>query len=627
MSNAHVSRPVFDKANLKLAFASIGVVFGDIGTSPLYAMREALHPVVAAGGDLREAVLGVVSLLLWALFIIVTLKYVVLLMRADNRGEGGILSLVVLVETILKKKGGVVLGLGIVGAAFFFGDAMITPAMSVLSAVEGLSVIHEGFTPFVVPITLAVLLTLFIFQYKGTGGVASLFAPITFVWFIVLGAIGVSHIADDLEIFNALNPSHGVLMLAQRPGLALVVFGGVFLAVTGGEALYADMGHFGKNPIRLAWTFVVIPALVLNYLGQGAFVIAHPESVDNPFFLMLPSWALVPLVILATMVTVIASQAVITGAFSIAQQAIALGLFPRMSITHTSETESGQIYVGQINWLIMFGVILLVLVFKSSSNLASAYGIAVNTSMLVDTILAIVFFWQSRNLPRIAVIPALLFVFVIESVFYSANALKVVHGGYMPMLIGATIILLMMTWLKGIHLLNNQLKKDSIELQGLLESLERRPPARVAGAAVFMQTDKKYAPSALMHNLKHNRVLHDKLVFVSIKTVEQPRWEEDRVTVTQGPLGAYMVAAKFGYMEQPDVPAILRACAAHGLDIDPRQASYFLGRRVIRMSAHSSMPFWQQRIFIMLANQSARAIEFFRIPADRVVELGMQMSV
>jgi KUP system potassium uptake protein len=627
MSNAHASRPVFDKANLKLAFASIGVVFGDIGTSPLYAMREALHPVVAAGGDMRLAVLGVVSLLLWALFIIVTLKYVVLLMRADNRGEGGILSLVVLVETILRRKGGVILALGIIGAAFFFGDAMITPAMSVLSAVEGLKVIHPGFEPFVVPITLAVLLTLFIFQYKGTSGVASLFAPITFVWFVALAVIGIFHIADDLEIFRALNPLHGIMMLADRPGLALVVFGGVFLAVTGGEALYADMGHFGKNPIRLAWSFVVIPALVLNYLGQGAFVIAHPESVDNPFFLMLPAWALIPAVILATMVTVIASQAVITGAFSIAQQAIALGLFPRMSITHTSETESGQIYIGQINWLIMAGVILLVLVFKSSSNLASAYGIAVNTSMLVDTGLAIIFFWQSRNLPRALVIPALIFVIAIEAVFYSANALKVVHGGYMPMLIGAVIILLMMTWLKGIHLLNNKLRKDSIELQGLLESLERRPPARVAGAAVFMQTDMKYAPSALMHNLKHNRVLHDKLVFVSIKTVEQPRWEEDRVTVTQGPLGAYMVAAKFGYMEQPDVPAILRACAAHGLEIDPRQASYFLGRRVIRMSAHSSMPFWQQRIFIMLANQSARAIEFFRIPADRVVELGMQMSI
>jgi KUP system potassium uptake protein len=627
MSAAANSAGTFNKAKLKLAFASLGVVFGDIGTSPLYAMREALHPVVAAGGDLRLAVLGVVSLLLWALFIVVTLKYVIMLMRADNQGEGGILSLVVLVEKLLQQRGGIVLGLGIIGAAFFFGDAMITPAMSVLSAVEGLTVINKGFEPYVVPITLAVLLTLFTFQYKGTGGVAKLFAPITLTWFFVLAAIGFIHIADDFEIFYALNPAYGIGMLFDNPSLALLVFGGVFLAVTGGEALYADMGHFGKNPIRIAWTAVVLPALVLNYLGQGAFIIAHPESVENPFFLMLPSWGLVPLVLLATMITVIASQAVITGAFSIAQQAMALGLLPRMNIIHTSETEEGQIYVGQINWMILIGVIILVLVFKSSSNLASAYGIAVNTSMLVDTILAVVFFWQSRNLPRWLALPALIFIFVVELTFYMANGLKLLNGGYMPVLMGSTIILLMITWMKGRRLLAAKLNKESIELIGLLESLERRQPARVAGAAVFMQTQHKFAPSALMHNLKHNRVLHDKLVFISIETIKQPRWEGERVSVTQGPLGAWLVEAKFGYMEQPDVPAALRACAEKGLEIDPRQASYFLGRRVIRMSARSVMPFWQQRIFIMLANQSARAIEFFRIPPDRVVELGMQMSV
>jgi len=617
----------FDRAKLKLAFASIGVVFGDVGTSPIYTMREALHPVVAAGGDLRLAVLGVVSLLLWAIFIIVTLKYVIMLMRADNRGEGGILSLVVLVETLLKKKGGIILGLGIIGAAFFFGDAMITPAMTILSAIEGLTIINSGFQPFVVPMTVAVILTLFTVQYKGTAGVASVFAPVTMIWFITLAIMGIVHISDDLEIFHALNPIHGIMMLVRQPGLALLVFGGVFLAVTGGEALYADMGHFGKNPIRMAWLAVVLPGLVLNYLGQGAFIIAHPEAIDNPFFLMAPIWALPFLVILATLVAIIASQAVITGAFSIGQQAMALGLFPRMNIVHTSETEEGQIYVGQINWIIMFGVLLLVLVFQTSSNLASAYGIAVNTSMLVDTILGIVFFWQSRNLPRVIAIPALIFVFCVEAMLYAANMLKLLHGGYMPVLIGATIILLMITWMRGRKALANKLMKESIELVGLLESLERRQPARVAGAAVFMQTDIKYAPSALMHNLKHNRVLHDKLVFISVETVKQPRWEGDRVTVKQGPLGAWMVEAKFGYMEQPDVPAALRACADKGLDIDPRQASYFLGRRVIKMSARSSMPFWQQRIFIMLANQAAKAVEFFRIPPDRVVELGMQMSI
>jgi KUP system potassium uptake protein len=627
MSHAESSETETSRTRLKLAFATLGVVYGDIGTSPLYAMREALHPVVAAGGNLRLAVLGVVSLLVWALLIVVTLKYVVMLMRADNRGEGGILSLVVLVETLLKKKGGIVLSLGIIGAAFFFGDAMITPAMTILGAVEGLKVINPNFEFVVVPLTLTIIFLLFMFQYKGTAGVASLFAPVTFVWFVVLATMGFIHIFDDLEIFLAFNPWYGLRMLIEQPGLALLVFGGVFLVVTGGEALYADMGHFGRTPIRMAWVFVVLPGLILNYLGQGAFIISHPEAVENPFFLMAPGWGLIPLVILATLVAVIASQAVITGAFSIAQQAMSLGLFPRMSITHTSEEEAGQIYVGQINWLIMIGVCLLVLVFQSSTNLASAYGVAVNTSMVVDTILALVFFWHAKTLPRWFAIPALVFVLAIELTFGMANALKIVHGGYMPVLMGSTIILLMITWLRGRKLLAKKLAKESIELEGLLQSLERRAPTRVAGAAVFMQTDPKYAPSALMHNLKHNRVLHDILVFITVETTDEPRHDGERVTARQVALGAWVVDAKFGYMEQPDVPAALRACKDLGLEIDPRQASYFLGRRSIRLSPRSAMPFWQQRIFIMLANQSSRAIEFFRIPPDRVVELGMQMSI
>jgi KUP system potassium uptake protein len=628
MNNATTADHSDEKKNtIKMAFATLGVVYGDIGTSPLYAMREALHPVMKAGGDLRMAVLGVVSLLIWALLIVVTLKYVVMLMRADNRGEGGILSLVVLVETLLKKKGGIVLGLGIIGAAFFFGDAMITPAMSVLSAVEGLKVINQGFEPLVVPLTLAILITLFTFQYKGTAGVASLFAPVTLIWFAILGILGIFHIFDDMEIFYAFNPWYGIRMLVEQPGLALLVFGGVFLAVTGGEALYADMGHFGRTPIRLAWAFVVLPGLILNYLGQGAFVLSHPEGVENPLFLMTPTWALIPMVLLATMVTVIASQAVITGAFSIAQQAMSLGLLPRMEITHTSEEEAGQIYVGQINWLILIGVILLVLVFQSSSNLASAYGVAVNTSMVVDSILALIFFWKARTFPRWFAMPALLLILAIELTFGAANAFKIIHGGYMPVLMGSTIILLMVTWMRGRRLLASKLVKESVELEGLLQSLERRAPTRVAGAAVFMQTDNRFAPSALMHNLKHNRVLHDKLVFMTVETTDEPRHEGERVKARQTALGAWVVESFFGYMEQPDVPAALRACKEFGLEIDPRQASYFLGRRSILLNPRSSMPFWQQRIFIMLTNQSARAIEFFRIPPDRVVELGMQMSV
>jgi KUP system potassium uptake protein len=614
-------------AQLKLAFATIGVVFGDIGTSPLYAMRQALTPVVQAGGDIRLAVFGVVSLLIWALIIIVTVKYVFVIMRADNKGEGGILSLVVLVETLMNKRGGLALGLGIIGAAFFFGDAMITPAMSVLAAVEGLQVINPGLSDFVVPLTLVILTVLFLFQYKGTAGVGKMFAPITAVWFAFLAITGAVHIFDSLDIFLAVNPVYGIRMLIEQPGLSLLVFGGVFLAVTGGEALYTDMGHFGRKPVRMAWLFIVLPALLLNYMGQGAFVISHPEAVSNPFFKMVPEWSLVPVILLATAVAVIASQAMITGAFSIAQQAMALGLVPRMNIVHTSETEHGQIYVGQINWMIFVGVVLLVLVFQSSYNLANAYGVALNTAMLVDTCLAIMFFWTSRNLPRWFTVPLFLLILVIELVFGAANALKIVNGGYMPILIGSTIIMLMVTWMRGRQALAAKLRKESIELVPLLESLERRQPTRVAGAAVFLQTDPVYAPSALMHNLKHNRVLHDRLVFITAETTSEPRIEGDRVTVKQLPLGAWLVEARFGYMEQPDVPKALRACAPFGLEIDPRQASYFLGRRVIRMSARSALPYWQQRIFIMMANQSARAIEFFRIPPDRVVELGMQMSI
>ena len=611
----------------KMAFASIGVVFGDIGTSPLYTMREALRPVISAGGDTRLAVLGVVSLLIWGLLLIVTLKYVFIIMRADNHGEGGILSQVALVQGLLKDKASFVLLLGIIGAAFFFGDAMITPAISVLSAVEGLKIINPGFDSFVLPTTLAVLMVLFFYQYRGTSDVAKIFAPATALWFLLIGIMGLVQIIKDPTIFQAINPYYGVTMLLQRPGLALLVFGGVFLAVTGGEALYADMGHFGKKPIRLAWLCVALPGLLLNYLGQGAFVLTTPVAMENPFFLMVPSWALVPLVILATLVTIIASQAVITGAYSIAQQAMSLNLIPRMEITHTSESEQGQIYIAQINWLVLAGVLMLVLVFKSSDALASAYGIAVNVAMLVNNALAIIYFYYSKTLPRYLVIPALGFIFLIETIFLAANGLKLASGGYLPLIIGSFIMITMLTWMRGRNLLIAKYNRESVELNDVLQSLERHPPSRVAGAAVFMQTDAKFAPSALMHNLKHNRVLHDRLIFVSIETTNQPRADDDRVQVTQGPLGAWMVHAKFGYMEQPDVPAVLRACAPFGLEVDPIQASYFLGRRVIKSSSKSIMPFWQQRIFIMLANQASRAIEFFRIPPDRVVELGMQMSI
>jgi KUP system potassium uptake protein len=616
------------RAKLGLAFATLGVVYGDIGTSPLYALREALSPVTADDTIARQDVLGIVSLLLWALLIVATFKYVFLLLKADNKGEGGILSLVTLVEHALKKRGGIALFLGMIGAAFFFGDAMITPAISVLSAIEGLRVINPGFDDYVVPLTLVVLATLFAVQGRGTAGIAKYFAPVTSLWFLTIGIMGLAHVVQDPQILFAFNPAYGLVILGKHPAIAFLILGGVFLAITGCEALYADMGHFGKEPIRHAWLAVVLPALMLNYLGQGAMVYANPATVSNPFFLMAPDWGLIPLVILATMVTVIASQATITGAFSMAQQAILLGLLPRMNISHTSETEHGQIYVGQINWMLFIGVILLVLTFRSSSALASAYGIAVNAAMIIDTILAFIFFRVALRWPLPLAAAVMGFILLIEVSFFTANSYKILSGGYVPILMGISVVIIMLTWLRGREALAQKLRRESVELKGLLESLERKPPVRVPGEAIFLVTDPIYAPSALLHNLKHNRVLHDTLVFIHVSTADEPRvTNADRLEVTRLPLGAWLVNATFGFMESPNVPAALRLARAHDLDIDPRTASYFLGRRAIRTSARSALPFWQQRLFIMLANQSSRATGFYRIPPDRVVELGMQLSV
>ncbi len=477
-----------------LAFASIGVVFGDIGTSPLYALREALAHTAAGGAVAREDVLGIVSLLLWALIIIVTFKYIYLLMKADNKGEGGILSLVTLVEHAIGNKRGFVLFLGMIGAAFFFGDAMITPAISVLSAVEGLKVINPGFEDYIVPVTIAVLASLFAVQYRGTAGVARFFAPVTTLWFITIAVMGVAHIMHDPEILLAFNPAAGLVILGKHPGLALLILGGVFLAVTGGEALYADMGHFGKSPIRLGWFAVVFPGLALNYLGQGALIHADPAAIANPFFLMAPGWALIPLVVLATLVTVIASQAVITGAFSVAQQAMYLGLLPRMNISHTSETEHGQIYVSQINWMLLIAVVLLVLTFRSSSNLAAAYGIAVNASMIIDLLLAFLFFWKALRWPLPVAGAVMGLILCIEGAFLVANGYKIASGGYVPLLIGFAIIITMLTWMRGRDALAQKLRRDSVELTGLLESLERKPPVQVPGIGVFLVTDPIVCP-------------------------------------------------------------------------------------------------------------------------------------
>lgn len=620
--------PAAQNSTFKLAFASLGIVFGDIGTSPLYALREALSHISAGHQAQQGEVVGIVSLLLWTLIIIVTLKYVMLLMRADNRGEGGLLSLVALVSSSLPARRHAILLLGLVGAAFFFGDVMITPAISVLSAVEGLAIIHPGFADLVVPLTIGILTALFLVQSRGTAGLAAMFAPVTATWFIVLAALGLGQVWHNPEILLAINPAYGLGSLIANPDVALLALGGVFLAVTGAEALYADMGHFGRRPIRLAWTSLVFPALALNYLGQGALILSDPQTLINPFYLLAPAWALAPLVALATAVTVIASQAVITAAFSVTRQAILLGLLPRMSIAHTSELTLGQIYIPQINWLVFLGVVLLVAIFRSSSALASAYGIAVNASLLVDTSLAFLFFWKARHWPlwRVGVVVGAFA--VVEAAFFAANGLKLLSGGYVPILIAAAAIMVMATWLRGRQSVARKLQRESVELNGLLDSLSRRMPQRVPGIAVFLLTDPVYAPSALMHNLKHNHVLHECLVFLHIETADEPRVSaDDRVKVSRLPLNSWLVDARAGYMEEPDVPMILRSCRSQGLDVDPAQASYFLGRRLIRVARHSPMPRWQQQLFVTLADHAQRTATFYRIPANRVIELGVQISV
>jgi len=614
------------KRMLALTIGAIGVVYGDIGTSPLYAMREALHPVVAAGGDLRAAVLGVASLLIWALLLIVTLKYVVFLMKADNKGEGGILSLVVLVETLLQKKGGIVLSLCIIGAAFFFGDAMITPAMSVLSAVEGLKVVNDGFDPYVVPLTLSILITLFLFQYKGTAGVASLFAPITFVWFLALGVMGVMHIFDDLDIFRALNPAHGLAMLIERPGLALLVFGGVFLAVTGGEALYADMGHFGQGPIRMAWAGVIV-CLVCSYFGQGALLLASPGALGNLFFNMAPSWALFPLVALATCATVIASQAVISGVFSLTRQAIQLGYLPRMDIRHTSATEMGQIYIPQINWMLMIGITVIVVSFGSSSDLTHAYGLAVTGAMLMDTILAAIvarWLWGWSRWLTACVFGVFL---VVDLLYVGSNMLKIPTGGWLPIVIAVGALAVFLVWNRGREILVSKLYRDAMPIEEFLERWDRTVE-RVTGTAVFMTSNPSVVPTAFLHNLKHNHVVHERVVIMKVNVDDVPRvGEAQRIEVEKLGKGFHKVTVHYGFMERPDVPRALELCRPFGLSFDLMQTTFFLGRETLIPASRSELRRWQAALFIAMQATALSATRFFRIPANRVVEMGTQVEI
>ena len=635
---SHVQR---HPALLALTVGAIGVVFGDIGTSPLYAFRDALTPAAGDGIDPSE-ILGVLSLALWALFLVVTLKYVLFLMRADNQGEGGVLALAALGRRAFGWRARVALLLGAAGAALFYGDAIITPALSVLSAVEGMQTIPSTAAFFdqntVLAVTIAILVGLFLIQARGTAQIARLFGPVCILWFLTIGGLGLWHIADELSIVRVLNPIYGIRLLATHGVPGLFVLGAVFLTVTGAEALTADMGHFGVKPIRLGWFFLVAPALVLNYLGQGSFALAalerakaaHVPFVNQSwFFLMAPAPVRGFLIVLAGLATIIASQAVITGAYSLTQQAIQLGLLPRLRIRNTSATSAGQIYLPAINWLLMIGVLVLVLQFRTSSAMAAAYGIAVTGTMVITTCLAYIIVrhrWQwSRPLALAVILPFL----VLDLVFFGANILRVVEGGWVPLAIAAAIGLLTWTWVRGKRIVHRFEREQAIPLADLAAALAKRPPERVAGTAVFLTGNPDAAPGALLHNLKHNKVLHEHNVIVSVRTADRPAVDpEQRREVRAIDDNFKVVLLRYGFMERPDVPADLgMGGKGERRGLDPMRTSFFIGRNTLKPDPDQGMPLWQDRLFMFLQRNASDPTEFLSIPPGKVVELGEQVSV
>ncbi|MEW6643679.1 MAG: potassium transporter Kup [Pseudomonadota bacterium] len=611
-----------------LLLGSIGVVYGDIGTSPLYAFREAVTAAASADGVTPHAVIGVISLILWALIVVVTLKYVLILMRADNNGEGGTLALMALAQRALSGRSGTIVLLGIISGALFYGDAVITPALSVLSAIEGIKIATEAFDPYVVPLTVVILLALFAVQSRGTAHVAAFFGPIMLVWFAVIGLAALPQIAKHPEVLMAFNPYNAVSFMLHHGVIGLVTLGAVFLAVTGAEALYADLGHFGKRPIQSAWLCIVLPSLALNYLGQGALVIANPKAIENPFYLMFPDWALLPMVAMATVATVIASQAVITGAYSLTRQAIQLGLLPRFEIRHTSESHAGQIYIPRVNSLLLVAVVLLVVLFRSSSALASAYGISVTGTMVVTALMGFVVVWKVWRWSAVAAAALIVPFLVLDLTFLGANLLKVFEGGWVPLALGGVVMLLMYTWRRGSRLLFEKSRKLELPLADLVAMLEKKPPQRVPGTAVFLTSDPHSAPTALMHSLKHYKVLHEKNVILTIETASTPRIDlSERVRLEQISPTFSRVALRFGFMETPNVPKALAIARKLGWQFDIMSTSFFLSRRALKPAAHSGMPRWQDHLFIALSRSANDATDYFQIPTGRVVEVGTQLSI
>jgi KUP system potassium uptake protein len=615
-----------------LTLAALGIVFGDIGTSPLYAVKETFSPEHGIPLD-AATILGGLSTMFWALMIVVSLKYVLLIMRADNRGEGGIMALIALAASSVKEHAHWRLPLmlvGIFGAALFYGDAVLTPAISVLSAVEGLHIGTTVFDPYVVPIAVGVLLALFAIQSRGTATVGRLFGPITMVWFIAIGAAGLYGIVQAPGVLAALNPLHAMSFLARHGIASFVILGSVVLAVTGAEALYADMGHFGKKAVRIGWFSIVAPALVLNYFGQGALLMVRPEAVQNPFYLLLPGWALYPMIVLATLATVIASQAVISGAYSITRQAVQLGFLPRVNVIHTSAREIGQIYIPAVNWLLCAVVVAAVVGFGSSSRLAGAYGVAVTATMMVDTLLTFFVVYYRWRYPLWIGLAATLFFLTIDLAFFSATLLKIADGGWFPLTIGAAVFAVMSTWRRGREHLYARLRSSSVPLEAFLKSLFLEPPPRVPGTAVFMTATPEATPHALLHNLNHNKVLHERVVFLTVEIRDEP-WvpQKERTVCQKLPDGVWRVRMSFGFLDEPDVTRGLRLCAGAGLDIDMMQTSFFLSReKVVPVSGgFASMANWRDRMFAALQRNAASITDFFNIPSNRVIELGTRVEI
>lgn len=616
-----------------LTLAALGVVYGDIGTSPLYALKECFSAELGLA-VVPANLIGILSLIIWSLILIVSVKYILFVMRADNRGEGGILALLSLAFPARKhashrsRTGTIMVGLGVFGAALLYGDGMITPAVSVLGALEGLEIPAPRVAPFIVPLSAMVLFGLFSAQYKGTGAVGKVFGPIMFLWFAVIGILGVRGILMEPHILQALSPWPGIHFIGSHGFLGFKVMGSVFLAVTGGEALYADMGHFGARPIRYAWFGLVLPALLLNYLGQGAFLIRHPSANNNPFYQLAPNWSQYPLVGLATIAAVIASQALISGAFSLTMQSIQMGFLPRMTIDHTSERERGQIYMPQVNWALAVASISLVLGFRSSSALAAAYGIAVTLTMLATTIL---FYFAARRLWKWSALPSLSICgvfFVVELSFFGANALKILKGGWFPLAVGVFLFILMSTWKKGRRLLWQRVRESALPIETFLQSLDRRAASRVRGTAVYLAGNAEATPLALLHNLKHNKVLHERVVFLTVLIDDLPRLDEaTRIEVEPLRHGCWKVRCHYGFMEDPNVVDVLKKTGSFGLEYVESETTFFLSRETIIASRDPGMARWRENLFSLMSRNAQSATAFFRIPPSRVVELGMQVEI